>query len=609
MASYFSVLLKPFSWSSSTTSTNNSQPVQHQDNLTYLFRQINRYLHELDEDALRTLCSILTKYKVDKEHAIMKKIESTIIKVQSSAHPTLKTSRNTLQKIFISPLTNKMSTPHVEDDTSFIDDGSLSLDEFKKLLEQKGDKLTKLTVQREEFNEEYFTFMVDECPHLQELQLGADGFNRKEKGLNDKSLEPIAKLQELTALKIKFTYEEYFSISQITHLFEQPNLQKNLQQLELPEKLQPNSGYLAAIEKFQNLKSLILPRYDEATLVALFNAPSLIKTVESLKYSGGITDSIGMALGKLQNLKSLHIHCSKWNVQSPSSLAQGLASLIQLEKLIFRSIPVRDDIAASLENCMNLKKVSIDDFDIGDPALTAMLKNKNKLETLDLRGLSFITDKYSALYELKALTSLRLQFKTHDSGFIIEDGGLNEAGLRKLAETYRDQLEELSLSGNTQEWQSDTYIDAFANFTKLKKLSIVDCPLVNDHSIQLLSSSPLQNTLKHLELKALSLSDTSIEYIAQFKKLTQLLIANCYGLTEKGRLSLIQNPQFQNQLVALGLGSFSLSKEMAFDIIKNYKVLTDLSMYNSEPWPDVRDEMLDMAKQKVPANETIHCKL
>lgn len=598
MTTVFGTLTKAFLWSNS--STTNQPVVQSHPDLTFVFQQIYRHFHELDTDALRTLSSILAKHKVEQDHEVMKRIEA---KVQSSTQLTLKTSKNILQKILVSPPESKISAPHLDDATSFIDDGLLPLDEIKKLLAQRGDKLTKLTVSRWEFDEKYFPFLVYKCPRLQELHLGVgDYYWIPIKGLNDKSLQPLAQLKDLKSLRIKFSGESY-SVTQLTNLLAQPSLQQNLQKLELPQGIEPDDQYIACIQKYSNLKNLILPCYKESTILALINAPSLIKTVESLKYSGHLNDSICVDLGKFKNLTSLHIHCLKWNVGSSSSLAKGLSALTHLENLTFRKIPVRDDIAASLENCMHLTKVSIDNID-AHPGLAALLKNKNKLKILDLRGLNFLTDQFNALYELKALTSLRLQFKKNDSGFCKEDGGLNPPGLQKLAEVYKDQLEEFSLSNNKMEWQSDTYIDAFANCTKLKKLILSDCPLVNDHSILKLSLGPLQNTLKHLELRKLSVSDISIEYLARFKKLTKLLISNCYGLTEKGRQSLVQNSYLQNQLRALALGSFALSKEMAFHIIQNFRELTDFSMYNSAPEygndSSFTREMLKLAKQKNP---------
>lgn len=108
------------------------------------------------------------------------------------------------------------------------------------------------------------------------------------------------------------------------------------------------------------------------------------------------------------------------------------------------------------------------------------------------------------------------------------------------------------------------------------------------------------DSLEHLEMMGAAITNESVGLLEQFQKLSKLLIANCFGITEKGRQALTHSQALKDRLVAFGLGLFALSKDMAVEIIKDFKVLKNLSLYSSEPIPKMEDELEKLASQRSP---------
>lgn len=579
-----------------------------------IFKNINAYIHELDVAALNSLRAFLERHKVDKNHEAIKNIDETISKVKSSAEPILNSQNSTgsLHKIInksVHPPLPKAEKPALikQDDTTYCDNGSLPLEDFKKFLEEKGGKLTRLVVTRDgnDFDDTYFSLIADKCPQLQEFCLG-NGGNYVWKKLTDKGLEPIGLLKNLTVLEFNF-YDTMTNLTSapLEKILGQPHLQKNLQKFQFPERLASDTC-LAALQNYQSLKRLKMPCYycTEKAIASFFNSASISKSLENLELKTQITDSILTALGKCNALKTLMIYSidSKECKTQTVTLGQCLSQKLQLEELVLKNITVDDKVAAPLANLKELRKIDFDDtFNLTWEGMENLCKDKVHLKELHLRKvMSYISEK-CGLFTLKSLTSLRLDFTQKPDGWWNEYGQLTDKALQKLANVYGDQLEELSLNGINPVWgPCSTYFNPIGSFKALKKLIVCNCPEFNDQSLKTITANTLSGSLEHLELIGVPISDASISSFANLQKLSKLLIVNCFGLTEEGRKALVHCETLKNQLVALGLGNFEITKEMAIEIVKEYKFLERLSLTNSEPMPPYENELEKLAEERTP---------
>jgi hypothetical protein len=358
---------------------------------------------------------------------------------------------------------------------------------------------------------------------------------------------------------------------------------------------------MAILKSFQKLERVHIwswPNCSEKSITSFFESPNIRKSLKEIILTAVLTDVIMTPLTQCSGLQKCTLE-GRWKAQN-TSLQKFLMQNSHLKELTLYGIPCDDAAAEAIGNMKELRQLILDDCsNITYSGLAKLLQSKEALEELHLENLlCSVSSDQGELDSLKSLKTLYFGFMQKQGEYTLDKGTISKEALKTLVANLQNQLTSFSLKGLDIYYFSEKSFELIGQFKQLKQLRLIDCPQFNDNSLSLLAKSSLQQTLEHLELSDLSLSDEFINDLTKFNNLSKLLLAKCYGLTETGRQRFIHNETLKSRLVALCLGNFDLPLDLAEELVESFAALRYLELINSEPNPPAEDKLFEISKKR-----------
>jgi Leucine-rich repeat (LRR) protein len=182
---------------------------------------------------------------------------------------------------------------------------------------------------------------------------------------------------------------------------------------------------------------------------------------------------------------------------SPADI-QLLASFPELEELRFNNTNLNDDLLARLDNCHNLRRLSMAGTSVTDAVARHLVLRCNNIVEADLYGCDVGDLMLSELLRLRTIRRIDLRY-TNVSG--------------KAIKCPNSPIEELELEGTQA---SDELIASLQTCANLRNLNLSGCPVTN-RSIAVLSK------MKNLSWVDLSGTDISHDDV----RMLQTALPNC----------------------------------------------------------------------------------
>ncbi|KAM7352180.1 uncharacterized protein ACRADG_004815 isoform 2-T5 [Cochliomyia hominivorax] len=236
--------------------------------------------------------------------------------------------------------------------------------------------------------------------------------------------------------------------------------------------------------------------------------------VEILKFNGwSVGDDVTKWLSKLKNLKSLSI------VNNTDMTGKYICNLHNLQEL-------------SLNNCSRIEPQNFE----------KIFTNLKKLRSLDIRNCHQLTSLHYQQISENLLELQSLQISTTSENF----NCLTKLPHLLELEVWRNNI---LCSPITEKFLQHLAYDQADN---LEKLKIVDCASMDSEKTLLISQL---KKLKTLHCITNSFTDEMLEHFGELKELEELYVYDCYFISDKSFLTILQNcPKLRN----INLGSCNI---------------------------------------------------
>ena len=531
--------------------------------------QNERYLDKCSIQELKRLRAYLFKKNVPEEDPKILKITSAIEHKKSILHPfsinfqalERKTGER-CEKIKID----------IQDHTKLWG-FDLSLEEIKKIIDERGDQLTEIVLISAADNE-LFVKIAEKCVNLTSLRL-LDG--PAFPGVNTNVAAEIAKLTKLTTLELNYMFFWSSDPKDIRDLLSQPHLQENLTNLNISVFDCGDSVY-PPIANYKNLKKLTLDSGYDYNLMPVLQSPSLQKTLNELNFIGvyKITDEVIQTLKGFSQLEHLKMAPTEecevdkcWLVQ-PATFQDLLKQNRENLKILTlgKEVTVDAESMKTILTLNHLETLIVDNCKGVQEGYGSFdsLKDMNNLSILTLRhigekGEVFGTDEISYLKGLP-LKELTLSFYPNNGTT------LYAWQLFSHSEVTTKTLKSLTLEGlQSTEIQGEDY--GFLGNLPLESLRLIKCGWINDETLKSWIGSPLSKTLKKLEFHNSALTNDAIDLLQNFPELSVLGLVENYGMFgEDAGEKLANSAILKKNLKGLFLGDIKINLDSMLKIVQ-----------------------------------------
>lgn len=524
---------------------------------------------------LQKLYEDLLRRKISKDNPNLQKVMSSIEAMRNDL-PLFAKTMAILDKKEEKYSLNRLKLK--EQDPTKLFAFNLSLEEVKKIVDERGHELLEITLLTD-LDDELVAKIAEKCVNLTSFEV----FGFAIPGCTTNSLKEIEKMVKLNTLSLDYSSFRDWTSKDVISLLSQICFQENMTTLTC-SVFDCGDSVFPPIAHYKNLNKLTLESGFDYNLMPVLTSPTLQKTVTKLhlKYVYKVTDEMIEALKNFTELKHLeitpreeYVGAGSWFVESQkfqeflkssgknldvlilgkevildAKIMQTIFTLTQLEKLVLancRSVDLYDEPFSGLQNMTKLSHLTM--RRLGDKDNSGF----GSLEFSHLAGLP--------------LVELDLSFH-RKSGTSLEGWQLLTHG--EAAKT----LKALSIEGlQTTDIRGEAY--NFLGNLSLESLRIKNCGWVNDDVLKSWIGTPLSRTLSELEIRGNALTPEAFVLFNNFPALSVLGLSQNNGIdgVNKAGYYLTENEHLRKNLRGLYIGDVDVELNVMLKLVNDFEKL------------------------------------